>query len=202
MKHAITFVLGLIVVFAVGGLLWPTLGSAQAQAGCKSIHLIGQATLPSSTPLGLTFDVWGGPVYGILGSVFPFRGVVSGNDGQDSCPGPGGDCSTSHAANGQGRGGSYTVGTDCVPVAGSPFLSCASTFTYEVPHAVFTMPPGGGFMGYIGNTAKIVGGTGKYTGASGTLNVRGPAFAWPDTSAFGASGRWNPEITGNICGVQ
>jgi hypothetical protein len=192
----ISVMLGFIFTLAVGAFLWPTLGSqAQAQSGCKSFEAIGQASLPSSTPLGVTFDVWGGPLYVMLeGQHLPGLTVFSGNDGLD----------TWRRHIGQGRGGLYTVGANCIAPA-SPALgyTCADTFSYEVPNSVFPSPPGqAGLVHYIGNTAKILGGTGRFTGASGNLNVRGPAIAWPDDNPFGASGRWNPEISGKICGIQ
>jgi hypothetical protein len=115
-----------------------------------------------------------------------FLGVVSGNDGDE----------TFRQHMGEGRGGAYTV---CV---GYP--ACTDSFTYEVPHAVFPIPPGkGGIVPYYGNTAKIVHGTGRFQNASGNLNVNGPAFVWPDSgSPFGVSGRWNPAISGKVCGIQ
>lgn len=97
---------------------------------------------------------------------------------------------------GAGTGGAYTV---CVDYPG-----CENSFTYQVPHAVFPTPPGkGGITPYYGNTAKIVGGKGRFQGASGNLNVNGPAIAWPDSgSPIGFSGRWNPVVSGKICGIQ
>jgi hypothetical protein len=189
MKRTTTILVGFIFALAVGTLLWPTLGSqAQAQSGCKSFEAIAQAALPSSTPLFKTFDLWGGPLYGMIGSELLPQGVLSGNDGQDSW----------HGAIGIGRGGSYTVCTN-YPV-------CSDTFTYEVPNAVFPAPPGqGGLMRYIGNTAKIVQGTGRFLSASGNLNITGPAIAWPDNSPnnpIGFLGRWNAELSGKVCGVQ
>jgi len=192
MKRSITIVLGFIFALAIGTLLWPNLVSpAQAQPGCKSFVAIAHATVPSSTPLGLTVDVWGGPLYGMLGGEFLF-GVLSGNDGVDLF----------HGTIGQGRGGSYTVGVNCTaPVTPDTNYTCTDSFTYEVPNAVFTKPPG--FGRYNGNTARIVGGTGRFQFASGNLNVTGPFIAWPDSnSPFGLSGRWNSELSGQVCGVQ
>jgi hypothetical protein len=152
---------------------------------------IAQAILPSSTPLGITLDVWGGPLSGVLGDGF-LQGLLSGNDG----------VGTPKGSIGQGRGGSYTVAIGCpTPVVpGNPYV-CTDSFTYEVSNAVWTQPPG--FGHYIGNTAKIVGGTGRFQFASGNLNVNGPFIAWPDgNSPFKLSGRWNPELSGQVCGVQ
>ncbi len=84
------------------------------------------------------------------------------------------------------------------------YPTCTDTFTYEVPTSVFPNPPGhGGVMSYYGNTAKIVRGTGKFQSASGNLNVSGPAIVWADpNSPIGVYGRWNPKISGNVCGIQ
>ena len=194
----ISLMLGFLLTLAVGAFLWPALGSqAQAQPGCKSFAAIGQATLPSATPfVGLPVDIWGGPLYVMLGGEFLSGiAILSGNDGVDTWRG----------AIGQGRGGSYTVGVNCTaPVNPGSVYACADAFTYQVPNSVFPSPPGKtGLMSYIGNTAKIVGGTGRFQGATGNLNVRGPAVVWDDlASPIGVSGRWNPEISGTICGIQ
>jgi hypothetical protein len=187
MKHTVTFGSGLVVVLAIGLLLWPT-PTAQAQQGCKSFQAIAQAAIPSSRPLGLVRDVWGGPLFGVLGDEF-LTGVFSGNDGARE----------SNAKIGQKRDGSYTMGFGCQESAG--VYVCTDTITYEVANAIYTPPPG--FGRYIGNTAKITGGTGQFQFASGNLNVNGPFIAWPDSSSlFKLSGRWNPEISGFVCGVQ
>jgi hypothetical protein len=173
------------------------LGSqAQAQSGCLSFEAIAQAVLPSSTPLAAT-DTWGGPLYVMLGEVLQgTTSILSGNDGDE----------TWHAHMGSGKGGVYTVGINCIapyqPGNSTQFYSCQHTLTYEVPHAVFPMPPGkAGLMSYSGNTAKIVRGTGKFASASGNLNVRGPAIAWP-VSETQFEGRWVPEISGKVCDIQ
>ena len=87
---------------------------------------------------------------------------------------------------------------------GPPGYPCNDSFTYEVSNAVWGFRPGKGGLGnYQGNTAAIVGGTGRFASASGNLNVAGPFLVWPDdNSLFGVSGRWNGEISGSLCGVQ
>jgi hypothetical protein len=186
MKRAIKL-FGLIVALSIVTLLWPTT-AVQANPGCKSFQAIAQASVPSFTPLGLVKDVWGGPLYGMLGDEF-LVGVFSGNDGVRE----------SNANIGQKRGGSYTMGFGCQGSAG--IYVCTDTITYEVANAVYTPPPG--FGRYIGNAAKIVSGTGRFQLASGNVNVSGPFIAWPDNSSpFKLSGRWNPEISGFVCGIQ
>jgi hypothetical protein len=170
---------------------WPARGQAQTDLECKSFQAIAQAVLPSSTPFAppeANKDVWGGPLFGMLGTEFVV-GVLSGNDGEKSANGN----------IGQGLRGSYTVGFNCTELGG--IYTCADTFTYEVPIAVWTRPPG--FGRYVGSTARIVAGTGRFQSASGYLTVYGIFGGWPDAaSRIGMSGRWNPEISGQVCGVQ
>lgn len=172
--------------------LWFASGSdAQAQSDCRSFQAVAQAALPSSTPLAAqtgVADVWGGPFSGILAEEF-VQGVLSGNDGAKS----------QDPDIGIARGGQYTVGVGCTTKDG--VLSCTDTFTYEVPVAVYTRPPG--FGHYTGDSAKIVRGTGRFQAATGNLNISGAFIAWPDpASPRGASGRWNAKIIGQLCGVQ
>ena len=125
----------------------------------------------------------------MLGTEFVI-GVLSGNDGEKSSSG----------SIGQGLKGAYIVGFNCTGEPGGIY-TCADTFTYEVPIAVWNKPPG--FGRYVGSTAKIVAGTGRFRSASGYLTVYGTFAGWPDpASRLGLSGRWNPEISGQICGVQ
>jgi hypothetical protein len=186
MKRSTIFVFALVLALTVGILIWPG-SQAQAQQGCKQFDALAQASLPSSTPLFKTVDIWGGLLYGMLGEELIPQGALSGNDGQD----------TWHGAIGIGRDGSYTV---CVN-----YPACSDSFTYEVHNAVFPFPPGKAVGFYIGNTAKIATGTGRFISATGNLNVSGPAFAWPDSdpsNPLGARGRWNVQLSGKVCGVQ
>jgi hypothetical protein len=185
MKLKTTITMAFLLTLAAGVLLWPAFGSqAQDQQGCEDFQAIAQAWLPTSTPL-TPDDTWGGPLFGVLGGNI-FLGVLSGNDGNGVW----------HAHVGSGKGGAYTV---CV---GYP--TCTDSFTYEVPNAVYPVPPGqAGFMKYSGNTAKIKSGTGRFQSAFGNLNVSGPAVAWEDSaSSFGVSGRWNVSLSGKVCGIH
>ena len=188
MKHAITVVSAFVLTMTIGMLVWPH-STAQAQANCKDFQAIVQATLLTSTPIGnipglVGPQTWGGPVFGMLGSDL-LAGALSGNDGDE----------TWRPHMGAGKDGLYMICAD--------YPGCTNTLTYAVPHSTFPAPPGqGGIVAYHGNTAKIVGGTGKYAGASGNLNVNGPAIAWPDNgSPIGVSGRWNATISGKVCGI-
>lgn len=181
-------ILALTFVFALA------FGSrAQAQHGCKPIHAFVQATLPTSTPIDVNNDTWGGPIYANFAGEF-FLGALSGNDGTQL---------------GQGaisifKGGSYKV---CFARSvssgwGGAQSDCSDSFTYEVPSA-FVIWPSADRLGSYSATAKIVKGTGRFQSASGHLSVAGPFVLWPDTnSPFGVYGRWDGELSGSICGVQ
>lgn len=183
MKRAITVVLGLVAL-TISSLSGPNIGSAgAAEPRCKSFQAIGHSSLPGVT------DEWDGPLYGSLdGEVL--LGIMSGHDG----------ALTFRGAMGQGSGGSYTIG-----FCGSDDPSeCTDTLTFEVPNPVFQSPPGMIGLGhYNGNTARITGGTGRFESASGNLNVTGTFIVWPDEdSPIHVFGRFNAELSGNICGVQ
>ena len=158
---------------------------AQDTTACKSFSAIAHAVLPSSTPMADS-DSWGGPLYGMLGEDYlGLTAALSGNDGEETWYEDG--------ALGVGKGGTYTVCTD--------YPACHDTFTYEVPFAVFPSQPGT-LMDYIAYGIKIVKGSGKFAGASGNLDVRGPAVAWPDNSPLEWAGRWTAEMSGTICGIH
>lgn len=182
-----------LLALAAGSVLLFVLGpQAGAQQTCREIRGIIQATLPSSYQLMPATDIWGGPVFATLGGE-SLVGGMSGNDGGEFRHG--------------GRGGQYQVylcAADLFP--GSLLLppACPDSFTYEVATSVFGFAPGKVGLGdYKGNTAKVISGTGRFLGASGTLNIAGPYILWNDNnSPFGVSGRWNGEFSGKICGVQ
>jgi hypothetical protein len=171
--------LALIFVFAVAvaAFLLPALGPrAQAQQACTPFRAVGQASLPTPHPM-LPTDTWGGDVYGSLGGEF-LSGIFSGNDGDQSWQGAGGT----------GKNGLYK------------FVFGSDSFTMEV-HAAFGFPPGKVGLGDYSGQAKIVQGTGRFENASGNLKWAGPFIVWsPDGENF--YGRFNPDIRGNICGVE
>jgi len=173
-------ILTLIFVFAaaVAAFLLPALGPrAQAQQACTEFRAIGHATLPTPHPLSDT-DTWGADVWGTLGGQL-LSGYVTGNDGNTS----------GHGVTGMGTNGSYTYvfGTDTIVV--------------EIAHAAWPFPPGKAGLGYYRGAGKIVQGTGRFANASGNIDWAGPFMVWtPDGTNY--QGRFNPEIRGNICGVE
>ncbi len=198
--------LGFAMTVTIGAFLWPALGAQkakrgfrvgslvrhasrspkQAMPGCKLFVGVAHAVLPTSTPMADS-DSWGGPLSGMLdGEYLGNNTVLSGNDGEESW--------YEEGYVGVGKGGSYTICTD--------FPTCSNTFTYEVPFAVFPGTPSS-LMSYLSYDIKILSGTGRFAGASGVLDVHGPAVVWPDdASPLQWSGRWNAEISGNVCGIQ
>ena len=209
MKRIVEFVTGFVILLALGALFQsgvsgqaqtrrrPRLGMRSAartvpavkphtQEGCKSFAGVAQATLPTSTPIAAT-DVWGGPLHAVLGGEFlGDKAVLSGNDGEEAW--------YEEETLGTGKGGLYTV---CLN-----HPDCSDSFTLAVPVSVFPNPRND--LGtYIGYDVNVVQGTGKFSGASGDLKFRGSFIAWLDESSpLGVSGRWYPEISGTICGIQ
>ena len=208
MKRIITVLAGFVFAQATGAFFWPGI-SAQAQIkrgprlgvrsgvrtaaavqpnaqpGCRSFAGVAQATLPTSTPIAAT-NVWGGPLHALLGGEFlGTKAALSGNDGESVW--------YEEGTLGTAKGGEYTV---CLN-----HPSCSDTFTFAVPASVFPNPSSD--LGtYIGYDASILRGTGRF-GATGELKFRGSFIVWPDESSpLGASGRWYPEISGAICGIQ
>ena len=168
----------------IAGIVLLPAPTVQAQPNCLDFTAIAQAVLPSSTPINPATDTWGGPLVGMLGGQL-FQGVLSGNDGSE----------TWRKHMGSGQDGLYTI------CAGNPLWT--NCFSYAVPHAVFPGPPGQkGIEFYMGNTAKIAGGTGQFLGVTGNISVSGPALAWTPDNGTTWYGFWNPEIKGKVCGLH
>ena len=180
MKRRVT-ILTFVVALVVSALLWPSRRSqAQAAAACKDFDAIAQASLPYDLAHGAP---WGGPLSGWIGGA-PLFGRFFGNDGD----------TIFRQHMGIGKGGAYTF------CAGNAL--CTDSFTWQVPNAVFIGGPGA-IGAYVGNTAKILSGTGAFEGASGNLNVNGPASTWPSAeSPIGVIGAWNVQLSGKICGIH
>ncbi len=180
-------ILGLQFVFAVAtaAVLLSALGQqALAQQNCQAFHAILQGRFPLEAPLPLREgDGWGGNIYGYLDQE-PLVGIFSGNDGTVSW----------HQWVGMGKDGSYKFAFG--PLANN------NTFTIIATQATFPNPPGKFPLGGMYQAAwKIGEGTGRFQYASGNLHAKGPYLVWTeDNENF--FGRWNAEITGNICGVE
>ncbi len=160
----------------------------QAHDKCKTFHAFVQGVLPTSNQFAET-DIWGGPIFGNLDSEF-LQGGLSGNDGTEYPLGPVSIF----------KDGLYKACLTPAAAWGGP-NDCLDSFTYK--SQTFVIWPAGESLGSYKATAKIVEGTGRFAAASGYLEIEGPFIIWPDpTSPFQASGRWNGEFNGKICGVQ
>jgi hypothetical protein len=154
--------------------------NAQAQQNCPSFHGLLQYQLLNPNLLFRDGDDWGGFITAYLGEEV-LQGVGSGNDG----------AVTWHPHVGMGKDGSYFFDFG----DGNTFTTTAKQGTFPNPPGHF--PAGGMYQG----THKIASGTGRFTGATGNLLVRGPYLVW-DLDKEVPQGRFNAEISGNICGVD
>ncbi len=179
MKHVITRALTFVFAFAVVSFLLTALGpQVHAQQGCASLRALGHGILPSNHPINVETDTWGGDVWGTLGTEF-LTGYFSGNDGDVAGHGISNTATNGHYV--------FVFGTD--------------SFTMEVAHAVFNFPVGKAGFGQYKGHATIVSGTGRFQYASGSIDWEGPFIVWtPDGMNY--YGRFNPTLTGNICGLQ
>ena len=174
--------MGLIFAFAAAMAVLILPAKVQAQDGCTKFQALVQGSLPSPVPL-VNGDTWGGPIYATLGGEI-LVGNLSGTE-EASFKG----------TIGMGR---YTTYKVCFGPLGP--TQCDDSFTYQAKTAVWPVQPGKVGMGfYQANSAKIFEGTGRFQYASGNLTVAGPFMVWRLGTIMG---RWNAQITGNICGVQ
>jgi hypothetical protein len=172
---AFTFVFTL----GVAASLLPTLSpQLHAQQGCASLRALGHGILPTNHPINVETDTWGGDVWGTLGSEF-LTGVFSGNDGTYF----------EHKVSNQATNGHYV------------FVFGADSFTFEVAHATFNFPLGQAGFGQYRGHGNIVGRSGRFQYASGSIDWEAPFIAWP-SGETGLNGRANFTITGTICGIQ
>ncbi|HEY3442380.1 MAG TPA: hypothetical protein VGK29_16605 [Paludibaculum sp.] len=175
-----------VCAVAVMAIFLPLPGQqAQAQQKCPSFQALAQEQLLNPELLLRTEDIWGGPVHGYLGDE-PLHGRTSGNDGTV----------TWHKWVGMGKGGTlyFDFGMDS---AGNhnTFTTVATQGTFPNPPGQF--PAGGMYQG----AHKITSGTGRFLHATGNLFVKGPYVVW-DLDKELPQGRFNAEVSGNVCGVQ
>ena len=186
MRRKTILVMIFVIAAAIAAFLLPAAGpKAQAQQNCPSFHAILQAKLPVDVPLRPE-DVgsWGGNIYAYLDQE-PLVGIFSGNDGETSW----------HRWVGMGKGGTYKF-------AFGP-LADNNTFTIVATQATFPNPPGKFPIGGMYQAAwNIMEGTNRFQNASGNLFTKGPYLAWTFDNWVTVEGRFNAEITGNVCGVE
>lgn len=188
MRGVISVVLALFVATAASILIWSNVGSTQAQSNCKSFDALGQMVIPTTKPLAPGHR-WGGNIYIKMGDQYLHDGLISGEDGTV----------VRRPNTGHGKDGLYIIGFDCV--AGTTNWMCADTINIAVPNAIFG-PAAPVFDQYQGNSAYINGGTGRFENASGNITFSGPYIVWATGSMPPFNGRFNPEMNGQICGVE
>lgn len=188
MKLSIKMVLGLTAVLAIALIFWFSQSSTQAQAPCQSFDALGQMLIPTQQPLE-TGHRWGGQIYIKMGDEY-LQGLISGDDGEV----------VRLPNTGHGKHGLYIIGFNCT--AGTPHWTCAETINIKVPNSIFgaTAPI---YDQYQGNSAYFDGGTGRFQYATGNITLNGPYIVWNTPGGpTPRTGRFNPELKGNICGVE
>ena len=190
MKLPVRFLIGLAAAIAVTVIIWSSTGTTQAQNACMSFDAIGQLIIPTTNPL-VAGNRWGGNLYVKMGDEY-LQGLISGDDGF-----------TVRKPNlGHATGGLYTIGFDCVgPAPGSTVWTCTDTIKIVVPNSIFG-PGAPIFDQYQGNSAYFDGGTGRFASATGDITFRGPYIVWNTGGTPPRTGRFNPELNGQICGVE
>jgi hypothetical protein len=121
---------------------------------------------------------WGGPVVAAIGEevleemvstiIIPWR--------------------SSHGVTGMDRGTQYLYD-----------FGAGNTFTLELQSTgTFPNPPGKGVFGYYRDVSMIVGGTGRFSNASGNVAQIGPYLVWR-TAARELKSLYTAELHGKIC---
>lgn len=187
MKTSIKYIAALVVVIAIALMFWNNQSTAHAQSPCKSFEAIGQMLIPTTKPLE-TGHRWGGDVYIKMGDEY-LQGLISGDDGQV----------VRQPNTGHGRGGLYIIGFNCTP--DTPHWTCAETIRITVLNSIFG-PTAPIYDQYQGNSAYFDGGTGRFQYATGNVRLSGPYIVWNTGGTPPRTGRFNPEINGQICGVE
>jgi hypothetical protein len=187
MRLSIKIVSTLVATAAISLFIWSSTGPTQAQSNCTSFDALGQLIIPTTNPLAVGHR-WGGQVYIKMGDEY-LQGLISGDDGTV----------VRQPNTGHGKDGLYIIGFDCVP--GTPTWMCADTINIEVPNSIFG-PGAPIYDQYQGNSAYFNGGTGRFEFVTGQTTFRGPYIVWNTGGMPPRTGRFNPEMNGQICGVE
>jgi hypothetical protein len=187
----------LLMVVAVMTIKAP---AALAQDNCQEFKALMQATLvtnPGTLPPALAGHFWefswGGVVYSTVGDDGSYLGGwFYGKDAADPFT-PVGNGKTV----GRGKDGLYMfafgthVGDD---------WAITDSFDIQLGQAVWTVEPGGPYAGSYKASGKMVNGTGRFAGATGSFTLHGDFGVWnTDTNEFGFVSAWNPALTGKFC---
>lgn len=175
---------------------------AVGQDNCQSFRAIAQAQYPTPyKKLNPALNVWGGNVFASLGApgaqsaqealVGVFSGADADNYNTDA---------RLRQFGGMGLRGSYTF------MFGDPtadWHTYIDKFTVALGRAVWNSAPGaawpdGQLAGDYQASGQIVGGAGRFEGATGNMIIHGSFFD-AVIPAGDEVARWNPEINGVIC---
>jgi hypothetical protein len=133
----------------------------------------------------MTFDIntgWSGPVYAVMGAE-----VLIGKSAGDVPPQTSCDAVSCRDTGARSR----------MDFGGSGLMNPGDTLTLELQTAQYALPDG--YATYHAMW-KIVGGTGRFTHASGVAFEAGPFVAWVDDKGI-PQGRYTGAIDGAICGA-
>lgn len=160
----------------LAGLLVLAAPVIRAQDNCQSFRLILPLTLDINTG-------WSGPVYGVMGT----EALIG--KWSDLVP-PQTSCDTVSCQS--------TAARSLIDFGGRGLMNPGDTVTIEVQAAQYPLPAG---YGTYHATWKIVGGTGRFTNATGMAFESGPFVAWFDDKNIPQT-QYNGDVDGGICGVK
>jgi hypothetical protein len=188
----------LLMVVAVVAMTTP---AALAQDNCQEFRALMQGRVVQdplgSLPPGLASHKdefgWGGDVFSTVGNDGTFLGGwFYGKDDETSQ-------SIYGRRNGRGTKGlyMYEFGT-YDPNAGT--WDITDSFDIQLGEAVWTIEPGGAYAGSYKASGKMINGTGRFAGATGSFTLHGEFGVWStDTNPWGFVSAWNPVLTGKFC---
>jgi len=187
----------LLMVIAVVAITAP---AAVAQENCQAFKALMQArivTNPETLPPDLADHAWefswGGDVFSTVGNDGTFLGGwFYGKDDEASQPIYG-------RRNGRGTNGLYMYEFGAYdPIAAT--WNITDSFDIQLGEAVWTIEPGGAYAGSYKASGKMINGTGRFEGATGSFTLHGDFGFWgTNTNEWGFVSAWNPVLTGKFC---
>jgi hypothetical protein len=184
------------LVLLSAALLMVNAPAAFAQDNCQAFKALMQARIVADPDVSLppllaihqdTFG-WGGEVYSTVGNDGTYLGGWF--YGKDDAAGE----SIYGKRNGRGNNGIYMFefGTH---VGGEWTITDA--FDIQLGEAVWTIEPGGAYAGSYKASGKMINGTGRFAGTTGSFTLHGEFGAWSGDTWFVSA--WNPVLEGRFC---